>query len=151
MVDDDENVLHGLARMLRKQPYRIYTAKSADEAMWILKCQEIDVLLTDEKMPGCTGNELLAWVAEFYPDTMRIMLTGVPTVETAIRAINEGGVFQFFTKPCHDVELAIAIRKAMEERDRRRQDRRLLSSVTTSSPQPDPCLEAVGPLGEPVQ
>jgi DNA-binding NtrC family response regulator len=141
VVDDDENLLHGLVRMLRQQPYRIYTAKSADEAIWILKCQEIDVLLTDEKMPGRTGTELLAWAAEFYPDLMRIMLTGVPTVETAVRAINEGGVYRFFTKPCNDVELAIAIRMAMEERDRRRRDHRLLESAAQNAPLPEPCLE----------
>ncbi len=141
LVDDDDHVLHGLVRALRQQPFRIYTAKSADEAIWILKCQEIDVLVADEKMPGRSGTELLAWAAEFYPDVMRIMLTGVPTVEIAVRAINEGAVYRFFTKPCNDVDLAIAIRKAMEERDRRRQERRLFQSATQANSSLEPCLD----------
>ena len=145
LVDDDEDVLHGLARLLREQPYRIYTAKSADEAIWVLKSREIDVVVTDEKMPGRSGTELLAWAAEYYPDVMRIMLTGVPTVETAVGAINRGAVYQFFTKPCDDVELAVAIRTAMEERDRRRRERLLIESAAKGDQGVEPCLEGKSP------
>ena len=132
LVDDDENVVRGLARALRGQPYRIYTAKSAEEAMWVLKRQSIDVIVTDEWMPGLLGTDLLAWVAEHYPDVMGIVLTGRPSVETAIRAINEGAIYQFFVKPCKEVDLAIAIRKALERGDELRRTRQLLDL----SPQP---------------
>jgi DNA-binding NtrC family response regulator len=126
LVDDDENVLHGLARALHQQPYRIYTAKSGEEAMWVLKRQSIDVIVTDERMPGLLGTELLAWVAGNYPDVVGMVLTGFPSVETAVRAINEGAVYQFFIKPCKEVELAIAIRKALERRDELRRSRQLI-------------------------
>lgn len=117
LVDDDENLLHGLARALHSQPYRIYTAQSAEEAKWVFKSRPVDVVLADERMPGESGTDLLAWVAKHYPEVVRIMLAGHPTVETALRAINEAGVCRFFTKPCNVVDLAIAIRRAMEQRD----------------------------------
>ncbi|MCR4411372.1 MAG: response regulator [Thermoguttaceae bacterium] len=117
LVDDDENLLHGLARVLRHQPFRLLTARSGDEAMWVLKTRRVDVIVADENMPGMSGTELLAWVARECPHVVRIVLTGHATAATAIRAINDGGVYRFFTKPCHEVELALAIRKAIEEKD----------------------------------
>lgn len=128
LVDDDQNLLYGLARALRHQPYLVYTAKSGEEAMWILKTRAVDVVVADEQMPGLSGTELLAWVAQCFPDVMRIVLTGHPSVETAIRAINEGTVFQFFTKPCKEMDLAIAIGKAMERRQQARQQRQPLTT-----------------------
>lgn len=117
LVDDDANILHGLARVLRHQPYQLYTARSGDEAMAILKSWNVDVIVTDEQMPGISGTDLLAWVATNYPNVVRIVLTGHATAENAIRAINEGEVFHFFTKPCDEVELAMTIRKALEHGD----------------------------------
>jgi two-component system probable response regulator PhcQ len=125
LVDDDQNVIRGLTRALRRQPYQLYTAQSGDEAMWILKAHDVDVIVTDEKMPGMSGGDLIAWVAENYPEVVRIVLTGYATTETAIRAINEGAVYHFFTKPCRDVHLAIAIREALEQREKLKENLRL--------------------------
>ena len=114
-VDDDSNVLHGLSRALRHQPFDIFTARSGEEAMDVLKRRKIHVVVADEQMPGITGGDLLAWIAEQFPETARIVLTGHPTAETAIRAINEGVVYRYFTKPCNPVDLALAIRCSLEE------------------------------------
>src|SRR3989304_5476548 len=92
LVDDDDNILYGLVRALRKQPYQLLTAKSGDEAMLILKSRDVDVIVADEVMPGISGGDLLAWAAENVPETIRIILTGKPTTSIAIRAINEGRV-----------------------------------------------------------
>jgi len=126
LIDDDENVLFGLQRALRKEPYQLLTARSGDEAMMILKNREVDVIVVDEVIPGVSGSDLLAWTAENAPDTIRIMLTGNASTAIAIRAINEGRVYNFFTKPCDDVQLAIAIRKAIEHRELMTENRRLL-------------------------
>ncbi len=115
-VDDDENLLRGLARVLRHQPFKLLTARSAEEAIWVLKTRSVDVIVADESMPGMSGTELLAWAARECPEVVRIVLTGHATAATAIRAINEGAVYRFFTKPCDEVELALAIRKALEEK-----------------------------------
>ena len=114
LVDDDENLLRGLARALRQQPYRLHTARSAEEAVWVLKTHPVDLIVADERMPGMSGGDLWAWITRHYPAVMRIVLTGHATTEAAIRAINEGGVYHFFTKPCNVVHLAVTIRKALE-------------------------------------
>lgn len=116
LVDDDPNVLRGLVRMLRLQPFQFYTAHSAEEAMEVLKSRPIDVLVTDERMPGTSGMDLLAWSAKHFPEVVRILLTGFATTEIAIRAINESLVFRFFTKPCDPVALALAIHEALEQK-----------------------------------
>ena len=63
-----------------------------------------------------SGTEFLARVARDYPDVVGIMLTGHPTLPAALRAINEGNVYQFFTKPCNEIDLAMTIRRALEQR-----------------------------------
>ncbi len=117
LVDDEPNVLHALIRGLRQQPYRINTARSAEEAMDILKAHRVDLIVSDENMPGTCGTRFLSWVAEHFPDVMRIILTGQPNVPSALRAINEGKVYRYFTKPCDIVELALAIRHGLEEKE----------------------------------
>lgn len=116
LVDDDPNVLRGLVRQFRHQPFVFYTAHSAEEAMEVLKSRPVDVLVTDDRMPGISGMELLSWVAKHFPEVVRIVLTGFPTTESALRAINESGVFRFFTKPCDPVALALAIHQAIEQK-----------------------------------
>jgi DNA-binding NtrC family response regulator len=118
LVDDDENVLRGLSRFLRQEPDKNFFSRSMEEAVSVLKTQSIGVIVTDEQMPGHSGIEFLVWAAEHYPKARRIVLTGHPSMEVAIRAINLGMVHQFFTKPCNESELAAAIRKGMEEAER---------------------------------
>jgi len=125
LVDDDGNLLHGLVRALRRQPFQLYTARSGEEAVAAIKAHPVDVLVTDHRMPGISGNDLLAWAAQHAPDIMRIVLTGHATTDGVIRAVNEGRVFQYFTKPCREVDLALAIHKAAEYRALARENRRL--------------------------
>jgi DNA-binding NtrC family response regulator len=128
-VDDDDHLLHGLVRALRHQPYRVYTARSGEEAMAILKSRTVDLVVTDERMNGMSGTDLAAWIARELPDRMRIILTGNASAATAIRAINEGRVHRFLTKPCDAVQLAMVIRKALEEKDQLEQTRRVLEAI----------------------
>jgi len=116
LVDDDENLLCGLRRALHRQPFQIFTARGGEEALALLKTHNIDVIVADERMPGLSGNELLAWVAENCPQVMRIILTAYAETNSAIRAINEAGVFRYFTKPCNEARLVTAIHQAIEEK-----------------------------------
>jgi DNA-binding NtrC family response regulator len=147
LIDDDECLLHGLARALRHQPYRIYTAVSGDEAMLAIKGHVIDVVVADEHMPGMRGGELLAWIANHCPEIMRIVLTGRPTAETAIQAINEGRVYQFFTKPCNAAHLGIAIRKAMEHKEVLEENQRLAEDGHRRAEELDHCRRGLEGLG----
>ena len=116
LVDDDENLLSGLVRALREQPFKVLTARNGAEAMRFLKTRNIDVIVADERMPGMSGVQLLTWVAENCPDVVRIVLTAHAEAEMAIRAINDAGVFHFFGKPCNEARLAVAIRQALEHK-----------------------------------
>jgi two-component system, probable response regulator PhcQ len=117
LVDDDNNLLAGLLRVMRNQPFSIHTARSAEEAIDFLRTRRIDVIIADERMPGMTGVELLTWVAANCPNVARIVLTGHAETDTAIRAINDAGVAYFFTKPCNEAKLAITIRNILERKE----------------------------------
>jgi two-component system, probable response regulator PhcQ len=117
LVDDDANLLYGLVRSLHGQPYRLHTARSGEEALHLLRTHAVDVIVVDEKMPGMSGCDVLAWVARNYPDVVAVVLTGYASTETAIRAVNEGSVYRFFTKPCNEARLATAICQAIEHRE----------------------------------
>ncbi|TWT99308.1 Hydrogenase transcriptional regulatory protein hupR1 [Botrimarina colliarenosi] len=114
LVDDDANLLHGICRSLRGQPFRLLTARSGEEAKAIIQSHPIGVIVCDERMPGQSGTQLLAWIARNCPEVVRIVLTGHTTPETTMRAINEGRVFRFFSKPCPPFDLAMAIREGLE-------------------------------------
>jgi DNA-binding NtrC family response regulator len=116
LVDDDANLLSGLVRAMREQPFKVYMARNGKEAIRCLQMRKIDVIVADERMPGMSGFQLLTWVADNCPDVMRIVLTAYVEAETAMRAINDAGVFRFFGKPCNEGRLAVAIREALERK-----------------------------------
>lgn len=114
LIDDDMNLLRGLRRVLRTQPYDLFIANSAEMAMGMFHRGSFDLVVVDQEMGGKKGTEFVTWLAEHYPLTVRIMLTGRANMDVMKTAINEGKVFRFLTKPCHDVELALAIREGLE-------------------------------------
>jgi two-component system probable response regulator PhcQ len=126
LVDDDRQVLHGLRLGLSGESCAVLTSSSATEALALMGRHDVDVVVSDECMPGMGGSELLAAIGERYPDTMRIVLSGQSTFEAALRAINDGGVFRYLTKPCPISELATAIRQALLVRGLAAKSRQLL-------------------------
>jgi len=133
LVDDEPNVLDALTRVLRKESYGILTAASAEQAVLLLRNHDVDLIVSDEEMPGMSGTEFLARVAKQSPDTVRIVLTGHPTLPAALRAINEGKVYQFLTKPCNEIDLAITIRRALQQKDLLAKSRDLLEVTQRQS------------------
>ncbi|PON11792.1 two-component system response regulator, partial [Candidatus Entotheonella serta] len=117
VLDDEPKVLSGLKRALRKEPYELLCATTADEALAILHERSIDVVISDQDMPGMTGTVFLAKVRESYPSTCWFMLTGKATLDVALQAINDDAVRQFFTKPCDSATLAQSIRNILREKD----------------------------------
>lgn len=113
LVDDDLNLLRGLRRSLRDQPYKLYIARSSEEAQSMFRREAFDLSVVDQNLGGTPGSELIAWISEHFPESVRIMLTGHPNVRLAQDVINRGGVFRFLTKPIRDVELALAIRDGL--------------------------------------
>lgn len=129
LVDDDPNALAALGRALRKEDYQLVVAGSPSEALDILAQRRIDLIVSDEQMPGGSGSELLARVRREWPETVRFILTGRATLDTALRSINDGAVSRFLVKPCDPEELRLSIREALRQRDLEVQARRLYRKV----------------------
>ena len=112
LVDDEENILNALSRMLRRDGYRILTAKGAEEALDVLARNDVEVILSDQRMPGASGTEFLSKVKDMYPDTVRMVLSGYTELAAVTAAINQGAIYKFITKPWNDEELRMQIRDA---------------------------------------
>ncbi|HWY87587.1 MAG TPA: protein kinase [Gemmataceae bacterium] len=117
-VDDELGVLQAVMRRMRKEPFQLRTATSAEEAWGILSRSPIDLVVSDNNMPGMSGLDFLAMVAKEFPSCIRIMLTGKPSLDAAMNAINSGEVYRFLTKPYDSEALAALIREALEQRDK---------------------------------
>jgi len=99
IVDDEENVLKALTRLLRRDGYRILTAGNAHEGLLLLEKNKVDVIISDQRMPHMTGVEFLYRVKDLYPDTVRIVLSAYSDFTAITDAINKGAVYNFFFKP----------------------------------------------------
>ena len=124
-VDDEENVLRSIKRTLRKLDLEVITTTSGSEALEIMKSRQVDVLLSDMRMPEMSGPDLLSEAAEQYPDVCRIALTGYADPEDTLAAINQGAVWRYINKPWDDDDLRAVIQQAAEMGQLRRENQRL--------------------------
>ncbi|MCD6064456.1 MAG: response regulator [Flavipsychrobacter sp.] len=112
-VDDEENNLISFKATFRIK-YNVFTAISGEEAKRILASKPIDIIITDQRMPGMTGVEFLESIIGDYPDPMRILLTGYADMNAVVEAINKGKIFHYLTKPWNEDELDAAIQRAYD-------------------------------------
>jgi DNA-binding NtrC family response regulator len=126
LVDDEPNLTSALVRSLDRSQFEIFTADSAQKGLLILAGNEIDVVVSDERMPGMTGSQFLAEVRKKWPNTIRMILSGPADLEAAVRAINEGEVYRFLLKPCHPKELQMTILQGLQQKKLVAQSRKLL-------------------------
>lgn len=113
LVDDEVRVSNAISRVLQDEPWQILTAKSGRAALELMATTPVDVILSDERMPGMSGVELLSAVSRIYPDTIRIILTGHGDTQLVFKAIRDGEIYRFLTKPWQDEELVAVLRQAM--------------------------------------
>lgn len=99
LVDDDEDVGAALRRLLRQDGYKILCARSGQEGLELLAQHEVNVIVSDQRMPGMTGVEFLSRAKELYPKTVRIILSGYADLSSVTDAINRGAIYKFITKP----------------------------------------------------
>jgi len=112
LLDDEENVLRALVRLLRRDGYTIETATSARQAFEILAAQPVQVIISDQRMPDISGTEFLGRVKDLYPDTVRLILSGYSDFASLTEAINRGAVYRYVAKPWDDEELRRMVREA---------------------------------------
>ena len=125
VVDDEVNVSRSLVRLLRQDDYKIFTASSGKEGLDILKDNEINVIISDQRMPEMSGTEFLSEASKIYPNTIRIVLSGYTELQSVTEAINEGSIFKFLTKPWDDNALREIIKDAFRQYDIQMENRRL--------------------------
>jgi diguanylate cyclase (GGDEF)-like protein/PAS domain S-box-containing protein len=133
LVDDEENILAALKRLLRREGYAIVTANSAPEGLAILERQAIDVIVSDQRMPEMTGVEFLSKVKEVWPDTIRIVLSGYTELQSVTEAVNKGAIYKFLTKPWDDTLLRTQIAEAFRQKELGDENRRLNVEVQTAN------------------
>jgi response regulator RpfG family c-di-GMP phosphodiesterase len=123
LVDDEPNVLSALRRSLRGRGFEILSACNGDEALSVLRTQPVDAIVSDMRMPGMSGAELLRASRLIAPDAVRVLLTGYADLGSTVQAVNEGEIFRYLAKPWDDAFLLQVLRdglarKALErERD----------------------------------
>ena len=113
VVDDEPANLRLLERLFRRN-YNVIVAASGQEALRLLEQHDVALLITDQRMPGMTGIELLKRTAEFRPHMVRIILTGYTDIGALVEAINCGQVYKYFTKPWNNEELRVTVKRALE-------------------------------------
>jgi len=133
LVDDEENILNALCRLLRRDGYHIFTAGSARQGLALLEQHTVGVIITDQRMPQMTGSEFLFQVKEHYPDTVRIVLSGYTELKSVTDAINRGAIYKFLTKPWDDRLLRDNIEEAFRQYELQGENRRLTRALQAAN------------------
>lgn len=112
MVDDELANLRLLERLFRND-YNVLTAESGADALSLLEQHDVALIITDQRMPGMSGIELLKRTTAIRPHMVRIILTGYTDVESLVEAINSGQVYRYVTKPWDNDDLRLTVRRAL--------------------------------------
>ena len=133
LVDDEENILSALTRLLRRDAYHILRAGSGKEGLELLAANKVGVIISDQRMPEMSGVEFLSQVKELYPDTVRIMLSGYTELNSVADAINRGAIYKFLTKPWEDDLLRANVEEAFHRYEMKMENVRLSREVQESN------------------
>ena len=132
VVDDEKNIREGLGKALEFDGYRITLAKNGLEAVNAVNKGDIDLVITDLKMPELSGQELLRKVSSAYPTIPVIILTGHGTIENAVQAMRDGA-YDFLTKPVNLDRLSLLVKRALSNRELVMQHRMLQEELKQKS------------------
>ena len=127
-VDDEKNILRVVSTTLKNEQYDVTTAQSAEEAIERFGQGGFDLVITDLKLPGQSGLDLLSYVKAQEPDMPVIMITAFGTIENAVEAMKKGA-FNYLTKPVNPDELLTVVREAAEKYSLKRENRSLKSEL----------------------
>jgi two-component system NtrC family response regulator len=128
VVDDDDSLRRVLEVQLQQLGYRVNTAKNGEAALSLLRETSHDLVLTDLRMPGLSGLDLLKHIRSAHPETVVIILTAYGTVDTAVEAMRVGA-YDYVTKPVHREALELIIGRALEHLNLLEEIRNLRASL----------------------
>ncbi len=129
VVDDEKNIISALKRLLRNENYSILSAGSGAEGLEILKTGTVNLVISDQRMPGMNGTEFLSRVMHQNPDIIRIILSGYTEIDSITEAINKGHIYKFLLKPWNDTSLVLEIRQALDQYDLIETNKKLHNTV----------------------
>jgi diguanylate cyclase (GGDEF)-like protein len=132
VIDDEVEITASVAALLEGE-YRVITAQSADEGLALLKDNSVAVILTDQRMPGGAGSELLARSLDIAPEASRILFTGYSDITAVIDAVNEGQVYRYITKPWQPDELRAVLNDGLDRHRLVVENRRLINELTEAN------------------
>jgi response regulator RpfG family c-di-GMP phosphodiesterase len=127
-VDDEVDNLNAFKAVFRRD-FNVFIVETAEEGVEILRNNEIEVILTDQRMPNVTGIEFLASILDEFPEAMRILVTGYSDISTVIDAINKGHVYRYVSKPWNNDDFKIIIEQAAEVYKLRKEKRQLTEDL----------------------
>jgi signal transduction histidine kinase len=128
VVDDEPDLVQSVQDLLRFD-FRVLGATRATEAMKIMEREQVDVVMTDQRMPEMTGVEFLKHLRERYPDTTRLLFTAYADIDAVTDAINQGSVYRYISKPWEPHELREVLRQAVEYHDLLTERKRLMQEL----------------------
>ena len=131
-IDDEEHNLTSFNSTFRRD-YEIHLATSGQMGLDIMKNNNIQLVITDQRMPEMTGVEFLEKILPLYPDCIRIVLTGFSDMEAIIQSINKGRIYHYITKPWNRDELKITIDRAFEVYNLKRQNKNLIEDLKAAN------------------
>jgi EAL domain-containing protein (putative c-di-GMP-specific phosphodiesterase class I)/FixJ family two-component response regulator len=129
LVDDEDNILSALRRLLRRDGYTILTASDGKQGLEVLAANQVDVIVSDQRMPGMTGVEFLRKAKDMCPDSVRLVLSGYTDLQSVTDAINEGAIYKFLTKPWDDAMLRANIEEAFRRKALSDENQRLTNEL----------------------
>lgn len=133
-VDDEEHNLKSFKASFRRD-FEIHLALSGKEGLEILKEKDINVILTDQRMPEMTGIQFLIEADKVNPEPIRILVTGYSDINAVIDSINKGEIYRYISKPWNEEELKQTILSAFEVYDLRRQNKNLIGKLERANDQ----------------
>lgn len=130
VVDDELRSLETLKRTLDEH-FTVFTANSADEGMAVMHNEMVQIVVSDQRMPGTSGVAFLRTVRDQWPDTVRLILSGYTEAEDIITGINEAGIWQYLLKPWHPDQLLLTLQSAGELWRLQQENQRLTLELRT--------------------
>lgn len=128
VVDDEGAIRYSISKTLQRVGYQVHTASSGEEALEMMDSQRYDVVLTDIRMPGLTGVELLAEIKKSAPDAVVILLTGYASLETAIESLRLGA-HDYLVKPSSSQDIRQSVSQGLERAQNMKHRRALLRTI----------------------
>lgn len=132
VIDDEPDILDAIARLFRKD-HLVLTAQTVDEAWELIENHDVQVVMTDQRMPKMSGIEFLAELRKTHPHIVRVLFTGYSNISDVIDAINQGHVYRYISKPWKPVELRLFVAQAFEYYRAQRERDELLKQLRSAN------------------